>query len=148
MEQNFVERRIMGQLCEYWKGIQGGNKVPKKADIDVDEIAHIMPYCVIVDANQEDGRIKYTPSYVGFKVKQFEESGIFHETFIQFVSPSTDTFQEYIDEVFQTKEPLTDSGEVVNGNQEEVRFRQCVLPLSEDGKDVISVICAINCKVY
>ncbi|ACT69365.1 PAS domain-containing protein [Neorickettsia risticii] len=148
MEQNFVERRIMGQLCEYWKGIQGENRVPRKTDIDVDEIAHIMPYCVIVDANQDGGRIKYTLSYVGSKVKQFEESGIFHETFIQFVSSNTDTFQEYIDEVFQTKEPLTDSGEVVNGNQEEVKFRQCVLPLSKDGNEVSSVICAINCKIY
>lgn len=148
MQQNFIERRVMGQLCEYWKKIQGDHKVPKRSDLDMDEIAHIMPYCVIVDLEQEEGRLKYTAAYVGSKVREFDEKGIFRETFIQFVSPNVSTFQEYIDEVFQDREPFTDSGEVTNGNQEEIRFRQCVLPLSRDGNEVISVICSINCKIY
>ncbi|AHX11323.1 sensory box protein [Neorickettsia helminthoeca str. Oregon] len=148
MNQNFVERRIMGQLCEYWKQIQGGNKFPKKSDLDVDEIGHIMPYCVVVDVHQDDGKIDYHVGYVGSKVRQFADKGIFHETFIQFVSPDTETFQEYLDEVLETQEPMTDSGEALNGNQEEVRFRQCILPLSDDGEKVTSMICAVNCKIY
>ena len=147
MKEYFTERRVTKQVCEYWNSIKGDHKYPKKSDISRGDILEFLPYCVIVDILVENGNVAYNISYVGENIKKFHDEGVFSETFVPFISPNVDTCEEYFDEVYETGEPIVDSSEAMSISQEEIKFRQCLLPLSDNGSDVTGILGVLSCKL-
>lgn len=151
MKEYFTERRVTNQVCDYWNKLKGGKgklKYPRKSDIDPEDIINIFAHCVIIDRIIENGIVKYEFFHLGEKIKQFHKEDLFRETFIPFISPNIETFKEYLDEVCETGEPIIEESEATNINQEEVKFRQCLLPLSSDDNEIAGVLGALSCKLY
>ena len=148
MKENFNERRITNQVCEYWKEIKKDRTYPKKSDIDFEEIVELLPYCVIIKITPTNKEVKYEYDHLGDMVDKFYNEGVFAETFVQFVSPEIETFEEYLEEVYDSGEPIIEHSHTIDINQNSVKFRQCILPLSDNGKEINAVLCAINCKRY
>lgn len=141
----FIERRVTNQVCNYWKSKkQGDERCARKSKIDLDEISEMLPNCVIIDVIETKDSIEYKLSYVGEKVMEYYNSNVFVDSFIPFISPVIDTFKERLDDLIETQEPIIESSETADINQDTLKFRQCFLPLSDDGERIAGVLCAIT----
>jgi hypothetical protein len=147
MNTDFIERRVTNQVCNYWKLKKQDERYPKEIDIDMEEIIELLPYCVIVDIIETKDNIEYKLTYIGEKVKNFYHEKIFTDSLIPFISPIIDTFKERLENLLETQEPIIEKSETIDINQDTVKFRQCFLPLSKDGKKITGALCAITCQL-
>lgn len=58
MENLFRDRRLI-ELYEYWRSKRGDGAVPRRADIDLSEITHLLPILNIVEVSRDPPRFRH-----------------------------------------------------------------------------------------
>ncbi len=138
-------KRLNDQLESYWLRLKGDKALPEEIDIDPDKLNGSWEDCFLVACDHED-RFQY--SYLGKKL--FEAFGVAEdspadiETLLSTNRPATiDKFEQ----VIADKTIVVDEGEFTNSNNMVIKYRQILLPFSNDGEQVTHVFGGMRWKV-
>jgi len=139
------DQRITSVIMGHWEGIKKGKAMPSEHDLDPTVLEQILDSCYLVGAvGVQSG--KYDYKYIGKNVVSAYES---EETQrIDYEKGNPLTQKNKIIECIENKRPISDEGEFVNTKGEIVRYRQCIVPLSNDGVNVDSILGGIRYKIF
>lgn len=120
------KRRVTEQLQTYWKKIKGKQAYPSLADIHPSDIREIWQDCFMVEIGED--RHHYT--YLGDNICDMF-GGDLTGTSVLYLCDSL--AQKYF-EVVKSKKPVSNEDEFTNLNNQEIKFRQILLPIGENKK--------------
>ncbi len=134
-----AERRKGKLLLLHWQSLRRGRPFPALADIDPGSIPALWRFCFIA----ERGRGGLVFSYVGHAVKRGYGMG---------EGPTTGGISRALmnvlegpcNGVYRSMQPELFEGVAPNGRGDQLRYRACVCPLSEDGSEVSHVFGLID----
>lgn len=127
------ERRISHRLVNYWQQIKEDRPLPSADAIDSDDIADMWEDCFLVRINvHSDGEITYSYDYVGNALRPVFEEGFGHSAHL--VSLPTDKLMAMYTEMAMTNLPIVENVEEFFVDGHEMKYRQCLLPMGEEGK--------------
>jgi len=130
-------RRVTDQLERYWSKIKGKKKYPGLSEIHPLDIADIWQDCFMVEIGEE--RHHYT--YIGDNISDMF-GGDLTGTSVLYLC---DSLAQKCFEVTKLKQPVFSEDEFVNLNNEEIKYRQVLLPIGE-GKEVGYILGAMRYK--
>lgn len=125
--------RITERLNDYWQGLCRGRSMPAEIDVVMDDLKDIWPSCFLVTVKPNGFAYDYLgPSLISAYGDDLTGREI-TETLLYPHPPSlVNTFKN----VVLNGAPSLDESEFVNSRGATVKYRSCVLPLSNghDGK--------------
>lgn len=127
-----VERRITLRLLAYWERLRDGRAMPGENDINPDDIQDLWDHCFLV-AVKDIGKPDYSYTYLGTAILQAYRDGLSEEDAGGALSLNAAKLTDSFLKVAQTARPLLEEGEFRNFSGKVVRYRQCLLPLGQDG---------------
>ncbi len=142
-----LERRITLRLIAYWEKLRRGNVMPTEDDIDPDYLKDLWDYCFLIHVKDLD-KPDYNYTYLGDAIKkayQGELSSVEEGSMV--ASPNAKELAVSYEKVIKTCTPLLDEGEFVNMHNDVVKYRQCLLPLGENGK-VDAIFGGMRFKIF
>ena len=143
---SFHERRITVRLMAYWEKLRKGRPMPAEADIDPDDIQDLWDHCFLVHV-QDLEKPDYQYTYLGAAILQVYRGGLSESEAGSLLSPDASHMHDSFVHIAKTGKPVVDEGEFRNFNNEVVKYRQCLLPLGENGA-VQAIFGGMRCKVY
>jgi len=141
-----IERRITLRMLSYWEKMRRGRLMPAERDIDPDEISDLWDSCFLIHVKDLD-KPDYNYTYLGPKIVAAYEHGLSDDETHGLLSPNAGKLVANYERVIQTSKPLIEEGEFTNMHQETVRFRQCLLPLGENGQ-VDAILGGMHFKIF
>ena len=138
------DARISRCILEHWNEIKGGNKFPAEKDLHVELLEDIFGSCFLLDVKGVDeGRYHY--KFLGENiVKAF---GCKTTKKLDYNKNCPFSYKNNVADILKTGKPLTSSGEFKNVHGDLVKYRQCLVPMSNDGKNIISILGGMSYKV-
>jgi hypothetical protein len=146
MNQPIDERRITVRLMAYWEKLRMRRAMPTEQDIDPDAIADLWDYCFLVHVS-DLGKEGYHYTYLGSEIKKAYQGGLSEVDTNGLVSPNADRLADCYMEIIHGQKPVVDEGQFCNSRGEMVKYRQCLLPLGDDG-DVKAIFGGMRYKIY
>ncbi len=140
------ERRITVRLMAYWEKIRAGRPMPREQDVDPDIISDLWDYCFLLSV-KDMGKEGYQYTYLGSEIKKAYQGGLSETDTGGLISPNADRLADCYMEIIHTKAPVVDEGEFRNSVGDMVKYRQCLLPLGEDGA-VKAVFGGMRYKIF
>lgn len=142
---NPSDQRITNIMFEHWYAIKGDRKFPSEKDLDPVLLEGILPNSYLIKA---DGIIddKYNYKYIGQNIIEAYGSDIAKELGNEQGSPFAK--KDKLKKVLETGKPLIDEGEFVNVNGDTVKYRQCIVPLSDNGFSIDSIFGGMRYKIF
>jgi hypothetical protein len=123
-----AERRKGNILLLYWQSLRAGRPYPAVADVDPAAIANLWRFCFVASCAPVGLRF----SYLGHAVRR--GYGMNEGTTTAGAPPKVlEMLENPCQEVIQTGSPLLTDGVASNGWGDELRFRACICPMSDDG---------------
>jgi len=138
-KSNNQERRVTDQLLKHWKKLKGKRPYPSLADIHPADIKDIWADCFMVEID-DNHRHHYT--YLGENICDML-GGDLTGTSVLYLS---DNLASKYFGVVEKKKPLVDESEFINLKNNEVKYRQILLPVGPDKKTVDHVLGAMRYK--
>ncbi len=125
------ERRKTLQLLGYWERLRGARKFAALADLDLNEIDDIWPYCVLIKVTGERPQLEF--EYVGEALREGYE--LLRKAAISGMSQSESVIGKVVSlayDVLAKRAPSDDSGSFCNQWGDKIKYRSIVVPLSAD----------------
>ncbi len=145
----FTEQRVVNKLCSYWNLLKGDRDYPANNEIELEEIREIWPYCFVIKIDEDEDEIKkYSFVYLGDKAAEIYDVDMdLTVNHAKVLSPSIiNHLYPCLDAVLKGKEPIIDELDFQDTIGDDLRGRQCLLPLSEDGKRIDCILGAVSCR--
>lgn len=141
-----AERRITLRLMAYWEKKRGENAMPAPHDIDPEDIGDLWDHCFMVEvAKKKKAGYRYT--YLGAAIRRAWLGGaVEHDEEGLPRSFDAATFGEHFESIIETGKPIVHEGHFSNLREEIVHYRQCILPLGENGQ-VAAIFGGIKFKI-
>ncbi|MDH5796453.1 MAG: PAS domain-containing protein [Anaplasmataceae bacterium] len=148
-ESTLIEKRTTNKLCSYWSSIRGNRNYPNKLDIDFDDIEEIKEYCFILSIKEVGNKMEYKFDYIGSTLHEIFEQEQHQVLSINYsiISLNPESALESIDEVMESGYPVINETQTIVDDGNELSFRQCFLPLSDNNKDINSILGTFRCKI-
>ena len=129
-----AERRKGNTLLLYWQSLRAGRPYPALADVDPGAIAQLWRFCFA--AELVPGGLRF--SYLGHAVRR--GYGMNEGTTPEGIPPKVlGVLRDPCREAVETRAPVLTEGVAPNAWGDELRFRACVCPMSDDGIDLTHV---------
>ncbi len=141
-----LERRITLRLIAYWEKLRKDNLMPTEDDIDPDDLQDLWDYCFLIHVKDLD-KPDYNYTYLGEAIKKAYQGELEGEGGDQVASPNAKELAVSYEKVIRTSAPLLDEGEFINLHNDLVKYRQCLLPLGENGK-VDAIFGGMRFKIF
>ncbi len=145
-ETSALERRITLRLIAYWEKLRNGNLMPVEDDIDPDYIKDLWDYCFLIHV-KDLSKPDYNYTYLGEAIKKAYQGELDSNGEESIATPNAKELAVSYEKVIRTCSPLLDEGEFVNMHNDIVKYRQCLLPLGENGK-VDAIFGGMRFKVF
>jgi hypothetical protein len=133
-----VERRINLRLLAYWERLRRGRAMPTLEEFNPADLPDLRDSCFIVhiaELSKPDG----TYGYVGTAIADAYDNGSFSGSTGNLISRNPAASAGHFLTVAQSGRPLLDEGEFTNGSNRLVKYRQCLLPLGQEG--TVQAVC-------
>jgi hypothetical protein len=128
-----TERRITLRLLAYWEKLRAGRAMPSKDDIKSEDLHDLWENCFIVQVpTHRQTDFNYT--HLGDAIRRAYLGGELDEDVKKLASLNAAWLEESHEQLQDKCEPLVQEGEFRNFYNEIIRYRQCLLPLGENGK--------------
>lgn len=147
MDRYSAERRITLRLLAYWERIRRDRQMPTEEDINPEDIRDLWDNCFLVHT-ADLGKPDYNYTYMGEALNEAYCFGL-SESDKEFlpVSPHADHLTAHYSKVIESCKPIVDEGEFRNLHNHKVLYRQCLLPLGENGK-VVAIFGGMRFKIF
>ncbi|NBO18951.1 MAG: PAS domain-containing protein [Proteobacteria bacterium] len=132
------ERRITLRLLAYWERLRGERSMPLEADIDPDNLSDVWDYCFLLHVNDLQ-KTDHSYTYLGDALSTWlgnEEKAM-----------NVKLLRAGYHKVVATGRPVLEEDEFEDASGQLVKFRQCLLPLGENGQ-VQAILGGVRFKVF
>jgi len=146
LAHSIIERRITLRMLSYWEKLRRGRPMPTEQDVDPDDIPDLWDSCFLIHIKDLD-KPDYNYTYLGQKIVDAYEHGLSESEASQLLSPNAARLKANYTRVMQTFKPLVEEGEFKNMRDETVKYRQCLLPLGENGQ-VEAILGGMHYKIF
>jgi len=146
MQFTETESRLTSRLIKYWKSLKGINNVPLEKNIDNTLISDLWDNCFILRVHEINRSIDYRYDYIGKNICEAYTKDLSRGDNILINLEASGLHEKYI-EIIRLKRPIEHQGTYINNNDKIIKFRQCMIPFSSDGKNVTTIIGAMNYKM-
>ena len=143
----YGERRLGLRLLRYWNDKRGMRTMPEENDMDPDELGADWEYCFLLQARDVANVQDYNFTYLGPKIMgaYFDKAIDEHNQFM--VGPNAYRLSTHFEQVLRTQAPVLDEGEFLTLHGRKVLYRQVLLPLGAEDKDVEAIFGGMNYKI-
>jgi hypothetical protein len=139
------ERRITLRMLAYWEKMRGARPMPHEDDINPDDIGDLWDNCFLIHVKDLEKK-DYQYTYLGEDIKKAFQGGLSTTDTNGMVSPNAVKLADCYNKIIRSCEPIVDEGEFTNNHGDIVKYRQCLMPLGENGK-VDAIFGAMRYKV-
>lgn len=146
MNSSGVERRLTIRMLSYWEKLRKERAMPRESDIDPDDLADLWDSCFLIHVRDLD-KPDYNYTYLGQDIIDAYKHGLSDDDAVGLCSPNAQQLAVSFKEIIDTKTPRVEEGQFTNVRQETVKFRQCLLPLGEDGR-VDAILGGMRFKIF
>lgn len=143
---NSAERRITLRLLAYWERLRRGRLMPEESDINPDDIRDLWDCCFLLHAADLD-MTDYNFTYLGQAIIDAYQHGASKGGASGVITPNARTLTPGCRQVVESCKPLLEEGEFSNLSEENVRYRQCLLPLGRDRR-VEAIFGGMRFKIF
>jgi hypothetical protein len=144
--ESLHERRITVRLLAYWEKLRGARPMPGPSELDAAQLRDLWDYCFLVSLN--DGSVHgHHYLHLGDAIHRAYHGQLDETDEHSLVSPNADRLADCYMEVMHQAKPLVDEGEFRNANGDIVKYRQCLLPLGEQGQ-VTAIFGGMRYRIY
>jgi hypothetical protein len=140
------ERRLTLRLLAYWEKLRKDRSMPPESDINPDDLEGLWDHCFLVHV-RDLGKPGYHYTYLGAAISKAYRGSLDDTDANGLVSPNAAKMQAHYRTVIENRKPLLDEGEFHNLSGQLVKYRQCLLPLGEDGA-VAAIFGGMRCKIF
>jgi hypothetical protein len=133
-----IERRITLRLLAYWEKLRGDRPMPSESDIRSEDILDLWDSCLLIPVKNLV-RQDYTYTYMG--------PGIAEAFKLCLSGDNTHRLERGYARVIATMKPVLEEGEFKSGPGEVIKYRQCLLPVGDDG-EVKAVFGGMRYKIF
>jgi hypothetical protein len=141
-----TERRITLRLIAYWEKLRAQKPMPSEADIDPDDLQDLWDYCFLIHV-KDLGKPDYNYTYLGKAIQQAYLGELADDPEDLLISPNAAKLTASYNRVIESKLPVVEEGEFNNLHNDVVKYRQCMLPLGENGT-VDAIFGGMRFKVF
>ena len=145
-EQPVAEKRITFLLLSYWERLRKGRLMPTEADIDPENLQDLWDYCFLVHV-KDLGKPDYNYTYLGSALKAAYQGELAGDMLPDIATINASKITGTFAKVIESAKPLHDEGEFMNLHNDIVKYRQCLLPLGENGQ-VDAVFGGMRFKIF
>ena len=140
------ERRITIRMLSYWEKLRRNRVMPSVNDVNPEDLQDLWDNCFIVHL-KDVGNADQNSTYIGKAILDAYQQGLSEEDDHRLISPDLETFMHHHKAIFESPKPLLEEGEFDNTLLGTVKYRQCILPLGENGK-VEAILGGMHFKVF
>ena len=132
------DRRLTLRLMAYWERLRASRTMPSQKEIEPENLSDVWDYCFLLPAeNLSNATIPYT--YLGDNLSNW-----LGDT----QSPmNIKRLRAGYPRVVETMRPVLEEGEFEGPGGQLVKYRQCLLPLGENGQ-VQAILGGIRFKIF
>jgi hypothetical protein len=145
-ETSIVERRITIRLLAYWEKLRGLRPMPTEEDIDPDYLNDLWDYCFLVHVKDLD-KPDYNYTYLGSALQAAYQGELTGDKLPDIATINASKLTGNFAKVIEKAAPWQGEGQFINLHNDVVKYRQCLLPLGENGV-VDAVFGGMRFKVY
>lgn len=140
----YSDKRITTIILNHWESAKGSAKFPSEKHLDPEVLEQVLDSCFLIRTEGlSEG--KYNYKFLGKNIMEAYGSDITQPLSSSKTNPLTQ--KDKIEEVLIRERPVTDSGSFINKNGHVIKYRQCLVPLSSDGRKIDSVFGGMRFKV-
>jgi len=146
--QSAEGRRLTRILQEYWNTLRGDLSFPSEKDVQPKFIRSIWENCFVVEANNASRREDYKYKYLGKNIIAAygqDLTGLAHNALI---SAEASLLADEFEKILAFKRPVFSEGMLHNQHKQEVRYRQVLLPLGENGIHITAILGGMSYKIF
>jgi hypothetical protein len=126
------ERRITLRLLAYWEKMRAGRPMPSEKDIRPGDVQDLWDNCFLIQVANPPRKSDY--KHLGDAIRRAYLGGDLEDHDPRLISMDPAELEAHYERIITTKEPVVDEGEFRNPFNETIRYRQCLLPLGENGR--------------
>jgi len=139
------ERRITLRLLAYWEKLRRDRLMPVEDDINPEDIQDLWDSCFLIHVKDLE-KPDYNYTYLGEAIARAYYNGITDDKF-GMMSPHAEAHADCYTKVIDTGKPLVGEGEFRNLHNDLVKYRQCLLPLGENGR-IDAIFGGMHFKIF
>lgn len=137
MESPAHERRITLRLLAYWERLRDGRAMPAESEIDPGSLSDVWDYCFLFHT-RDLGKADHGYTYLGENLSGWlGDANAFNIRKLRAGYPK----------VMETTKPVLEEGEFEGPGGQLVKYRQCLLPLGENGQ-VLAILGGVRFKIF
>lgn len=141
-----ADRRITNVITKHWEDVRGNKLMPSEIDLDPEVLDGVLDNCFLIRTEEllQAGSHKYV--YIGKNI--LEAYGSDETTPKDYHDVDPLSHKDKFEEVIKTLKPVVQEGEFINKDGKLVKFRQCLIPLAQDGRTIDSIFGGMRFKVF
>lgn len=141
-----MEHRITLRLLAYWEKLRRGRDMPLEQDIVPDDIKDLWGNCFIVRI-KDSCPPNYQFAHMGDAVARVYRGALCEDNPESFICPDGVYLSGRYEDMLNTAKPIIDEGEFHNSHGELIKYRQCLLPLGENGR-ITAIFGGMRYKIF
>lgn len=128
-----------------WEQARGDKIMPTEQDLSPDSLEEILDNCFIITLEGlNEG--KYNYKFIGEKILEAYGSDATKRKDYERGNPLS--YKGKVEHIVESLVPLIDEGKFTNYCGNIVKYRQCLVPISNDGKNVHSILGGMRFKIF
>lgn len=148
LQRIMQEQRITHRLKSYWDLIKKDERYPDIHRFNVGAVEDVWPSCfrVSVSPGTPPG---FTYEYMGEELAMMyghDLTGLTVDKRMAHFPGSV--LHERLDNIMLKKEPMQDSGHLINYDGKMIRYRACLLPFGNERDGITHIICGLTCRFF
>lgn len=140
-----MERRLVVRILDYWRQIAPAGAFPARGDIDPAAIPDMWPWCAVLDIEGQESDPAF--SYIGDHLKEWCGANLTGKPLSE--TPRNTLVEKafaHFGQVVEKRAPISLGGEFSDYRGVTILYRSIVLPLADDGKTIVALLGAANCR--
>lgn len=148
------ERRLTIRLRKYWDIVRKSHPVPDYSQFNAGTIGDIWPYCFVVSIDAEggqaaDGNHSYKYEYIGTPIVRMYGRDFTGQTLTQGIKHFMGgKIFDKLQEVVNKREPVEDTGHIVNQQGKMLKYRAYYLPFGKDSGQLTHIVGGLTYRVF
>jgi hypothetical protein len=138
------ERRFPMVLVRHWDRWRADRPFPSEQALDPDVLGEKWRYCFLVQVRDILNVRDYNYTYLGEGIIRAYQDGEVDGEYATMVGMNASKLTHSFTRVMETRAPVLEEGEFYTLKGRRVRYRQCMLPLGEDGQAVDAIFGGIS----
>ena len=141
-----IERRITLRMLSYWEKIRAGRAMPTAQDFNSADLEDRWDSCFLIYL-KDNSTPDHTNTYIGKAILEAYRHGLTGDEDHMLISPDVAMFLLNHQQILKSTKPLLEEGEFENFLLGTVKYRQCLLPLGENGK-LTAILGGMHFKIF